>query len=160
MFRYFFIPFTFNLSNSILSVIPFHRTTIGLLPYECRYFSIKALVSFGTPSSLINLTEASQCHVMKVNNSGILRFIVNTHGTLNFPVPINAKDVQSFLGLSRYYRRFVPKYEKIAKPLTPLLKENAEFKWSDLCQKAFEDLKTLFLQNLIFIIQILADHSI
>lgn len=60
---------------------------------------------------------------------------------MDYPIPRNSKDIKSFLGLSGYYRRFIPDYGKIAKPLTSLLKKDVEFKWSDLCQKAFEDLK-------------------
>ena len=60
---------------------------------------------------------------------------------MDYPVPRNSTDIKSFLGLSGYYRRFIPDYGKIAKPLTSLLKKDVEFKWSDLCQKAFEDLK-------------------
>jgi len=60
---------------------------------------------------------------------------------MDYPIPRNSKEIKSFLGLSGYYRRFIPDYGKIAKPLTSLLKKDVEFKWSDLCQKAFEDLK-------------------
>jgi len=62
---------------------------------------------------------------------------------MDYPIPKNSKDIKSFLGLSGYYRRFIPNYGKIAKPLTSLLKKDVEFKWSDLCQKAFEDLKNV-----------------
>jgi len=55
----------------------------------------------------------------------------------------NSKDIKSFIGLSGYYRRFIPDYGKIAKPFTSLLKKDVELKWSDLCQKAFEDLKNV-----------------
>lgn len=63
----------------------------------------------------------------------------------NFPIPTNQKELKSFLGLSGYYRRFVPNYGKISKPLTSLLKKDVDFQWSDLCQKAFEDLKAILI---------------
>lgn len=62
---------------------------------------------------------------------------------VNFPRPSNEKEVKSFLGLSGYYRRFVPGYGRIAKPLTTLLKRDVEFKWTDLCQEAFNKLKSI-----------------
>jgi len=39
-----------------------------------------------------------------------------------FPEPTNVKQVQSFLGLSGYFRKCIPKYSIVARPLTNLLK--------------------------------------
>lgn len=66
-----------------------------------------------------------------------------TKCVLEFPVPTNVKQVKSFLGLSGYYRRFVPNYGQISKPLTSLLKQDVPFIWSDLCQESFEKLKKI-----------------
>ena len=41
-----------------------------------------------------------------------------------------------------YYRRFVPDFAQIARPLTLLTRKNARFEWSDSCQSSFEELKT------------------
>jgi len=46
---------------------------------------------------------------------------------MNFPEPINVKKVQSFLGLTEYFRKFIPNYSLIARPLTNLLKLNSKF---------------------------------
>lgn len=44
-----------------------------------------------------------------------------------FPQPVNIKDVQSFLGITGYFRRFIQGYAYIARPLTNLLKKDAKF---------------------------------
>ena len=39
-----------------------------------------------------------------------------------FPIPTNKTEVKLFLGLAGYYRKFIPQFSKIAKPLNDLLK--------------------------------------
>jgi hypothetical protein len=41
----------------------------------------------------------------------------------NFPIPRSVKNVRSFLGLASFYRRLVPHFADIAKPLTQLTKD-------------------------------------
>ena len=48
-----------------------------------------------------------------------------------------------FLGLAGYYRRFIPEFSRIAKPMTELLKKGVKFYWSIQCEEAFQKLKTL-----------------
>ncbi|VVC31040.1 Ribonuclease H-like domain,Integrase, catalytic core,Macro domain, partial [Cinara cedri] len=65
----------------------------------------------------------------------------------NFPVPKNVKEIKSFLGLSGYYRQFIPNYGQIAKPLISLLKKDVPYRWNDLCQEAFETLKNCLIKS-------------
>ena len=57
--------------------------------------------------------------------------------------PTTKKQVRSFLGLSGYYRRYIPDYATIASPLTDLVKKNAPNKvyWENIHQQAFDKLK-------------------
>ena len=50
---------------------------------------------------------------------------------LKFPAPKSKKQVQSLLGLSSYYRRFLPHFADLSLPLPKLLKRNVHFKWSN-----------------------------
>jgi reverse transcriptase-like protein len=59
----------------------------------------------------------------------------------NWPIPTNLKDIQSFLGLCNYYRRFIQDYSKIAAPLTDLTHKDTPFTWTTTTQEAFEQLK-------------------
>ena len=47
----------------------------------------------------------------------------------NFPIPKNTTDVKSFLELTGYYRKFIPQFSNIAKPLTELLKKGQKWRW-------------------------------
>jgi len=59
----------------------------------------------------------------------------------NFPIPRNPKNIKQFLGLVGYYRRFIPQFSKIAKPLTDLLKKDRPFKWEASHTKVFNILR-------------------
>lgn len=59
----------------------------------------------------------------------------------SFPIPTNTKEIQSFLGLANYYRRFIQNFSEIASPITALLKKDATYIWSAECATAFSTLK-------------------
>ena len=56
---------------------------------------------------------------------------------LNWKAPTSIPEIRSFLGLAGYYRRFVPDFSKIARPMTELLKKGVKFVWDDKCEQAF-----------------------
>ncbi|KAK3284522.1 hypothetical protein CYMTET_7818 [Cymbomonas tetramitiformis] len=62
------------------------------------------------------------------------------------PLRRMAKDgkssLRSFLGMVGQFRRFIPKFSKVAEPLNRLLKDNAEFVWETEQQQAFDNLKS------------------
>ena len=51
--------------------------------------------------------------------------------------PRNPTKVWSFLGLARYYRRFVDEFSKIAAPMTTLTRKNVKFEWTNACEQSF-----------------------
>ena len=60
---------------------------------------------------------------------------------LSWNPPQDVSEVRSFLGMARYYRRFIEVFSKITKPMTSLLEKNAKFVWTEQCQASFEELK-------------------
>jgi len=56
-----------------------------------------------------------------------------------FPTPKEVKDIQSFIGLAGYYRKFIENFSKIAKPLTKLTKKIRKVRMDN--KAAFELLK-------------------
>jgi hypothetical protein len=62
---------------------------------------------------------------------------------LEWKSPTTVHQVRSFLGLVGYYRRFIPDFSKIVKPIMGLLKYDTKFDWSSKCNEAFEQLKVL-----------------
>jgi len=65
-------------------------------------------------------------------------------GVLNWPVPRNIKEVQKFLGLANYYRRFIKDFARIAAPLHVLVRKEQKWKWEKEQEKAFGKLKAVF----------------
>ena len=55
---------------------------------------------------------------------------------LDWNAPSSVHEVRSFLGLAGYYRRFIPDFSKIAKPMTKLLQKDVKFVWSQECEVA------------------------
>jgi hypothetical protein len=62
---------------------------------------------------------------------------------LEWKPPTTVHQVQSFLRLAGYYRRFISDFSKLVKPITSLLKNDTKFNWSSRCNEAFEQLKVL-----------------
>jgi hypothetical protein len=57
------------------------------------------------------------------------------------PEPVNLKQVQTFLQTGSWYRRFVPNFAKITKPLSDLTRKNTPWQWGDPQKEAFQTLK-------------------
>jgi hypothetical protein len=55
--------------------------------------------------------------------------------------PTSFDDIQSFLGLARYYRRFIEGFLKISKPMIELLEKYKKFEWMPACEGSFQELK-------------------
>jgi hypothetical protein len=68
---------------------------------------------------------------------------------LDWKSPRSVTQIRSFLELAGYYRRFIPNFSKIVKPMTKLLEKEAKFKWSPQCEEAFLTLKQLLTTALV-----------
>src|SRR5947209_6612539 len=63
----------------------------------------------------------------------------------DYQAPRDVKGVWRFLGMANFYRRFIPEFAGIAKPLTDLTKKDHTFQWGVAEQRAFDTLKHTFV---------------
>ena len=60
---------------------------------------------------------------------------------LDWPVPKLVKDIQKFLVLANYYRRFIKGYAKVVRLLHKLTRKDQKWDWGFRQKKLFEALK-------------------
>src|SRR5690606_9483965 len=77
-----------------------------------------------------------------VSASGILPDPEKLADVQNFSTPKSVKQLQSFLGLCSYFRRFVKNFASRVSHLRQLLLKDSEFIWTSLHEDEFRDLKT------------------
>ena len=102
------------------------KTGLKLKPVKCNLFQ-KEVAYLG--------------HI--VSQRGISTDPAKTDMVRQWPTPTSATEVRSFLGLASYYRRFMPQFAQVAHPLHQLTERDMDFAWSEACQQAFDQLKTM-----------------
>jgi hypothetical protein len=61
----------------------------------------------------------------------------NVAAVVDWKRPNSVSEIRSFLGLAGYYRRFVPNFSSITKPLTKLLEKGVPFFWTNDCEVSY-----------------------
>ena len=94
--------------------------------------------------------KLKKCSFLK-KETHYLGFVINTEGVKpdqekvaairSLPAPTCVRECRSFIGLSSYYRRFIPNFSQMAEPIIALTRKHAHFKWSEMHQKAFDYIK-------------------
>ena len=62
---------------------------------------------------------------------------------IKLPTPNSVAQVHTFLGICCYYRHFIKNYAAIANPLYQLIRQDTEFIWTDVHERAFNLMKTM-----------------
>ena len=86
-----------------------------------------------------------------VSSEGVATDPKKIEAVVNWPIPQHQPDVRAFIGTCSYYRKFVPGYTELAKPLHKAAAKGANFKWTGECQVAFEKLKEVLTQSPILV---------
>ena len=64
-----------------------------------------------------------------------------------FQEPKNKTQLQQFLGICNFYRRFYVRYHHLIEPFRELLKDNVTWNWNDKHSRALIDVKENFINT-------------
>lgn len=143
------LPFGLNVSpNSFQRMMTIAMA--GLTP-ECAFVYIDDIVVIGCSAehhikNLINVFKRLRHYNLKLNpekcqffktevtylghkitDQGILPDDTKFEVIKNYPIPTNADETRRFVAFCNYYRKFVPDFARLAKPLNDLLKKKFNF---------------------------------
>jgi hypothetical protein len=76
-----------------------------------------------------------------ITHEGIYMEKEKVQAVLEWPTPTSVKEVQSFLGFANFYRRFVPDFSPLARPLNALTQKTSPWTWGEAQQQAFNEIK-------------------
>ena len=79
-----------------------------------------------------------------ISHEGISMCMDKVQSILEWPTPSCVKDIQKFMGLANFYRRFINKFSDMAKPINNLLKKDVKFVWGAIQDEVFNKLKNAF----------------
>ena len=82
-----------------------------------------------------------------VSGKGIKSLPEKLESVKKMPAPTTPKEIKQFLGLVGYYRKFIPRFADIARPMTNLTNEDVSFEWTLQCQASFEMLKDALITS-------------
>ena len=82
-----------------------------------------------------------------VSEKGIKPLPEKLESIKKMPAPTTPKEIKQFLGLVGYYRKFIPRFADIARPMTNLTKQDIPFEWTVQCQASFEMLKEALITS-------------
>jgi hypothetical protein len=78
-----------------------------------------------------------------ISEEGIIVDLEKVEAIREWSTPRNIAEVRSFMGIVGYYRRFIPRFSKIAHPITSLQRKEKKIQWTEDCNKIFQRLKKL-----------------
>ena len=79
-----------------------------------------------------------------VSNKGVLMDPAKVKTVQDWPIPTTVKEIQIFLGFANFYRRLIPNFASLSRPITQLLQDPSKFQSSSFPVAAFNAIKATF----------------
>lgn len=116
-----------------------HLQTLRNVSNRFRIFNIKTFPGISR-SKITSLShEISRDSYSPANR--------NIKAVQNSPTPTTSKGVKRFIGMSKFFSRFIRNFATIAAPLREIIKDNVKFSWGLRQEEAFNTLRTYWWPN-------------
>lgn len=169
MFEYNVLPFGLSIAPSSFSRM-MALAFSGLTPERCfSYMDDLIIIGFSEENHLNNIRsvfEICRKYNLKLNPAkceffrteiSFLGHICTDKGLKadpkkllaveKYPKPTDKDSVKRFVAFANYYRRFVPNFAELAKPLTNLTKKRSKFIWNTEAENSFQTLRQALLHS-------------
>ncbi|GJQ90813.1 putative reverse transcriptase domain-containing protein [Tanacetum coccineum] len=144
-------------------VMPFGLTNapaifMDLMNRVCRPMLDKSVIVF--INDILIYSKSKEDHKLQevqflghvINPEGLKVNLSKIEAVMKWQAPKSVSEIQSFLGLAGYYRRFIQDFYKIAFSLTKLTKKNTPFVWGKEQDVAFCTLRKKLCEALILVL--------
>ncbi|KAG2879766.1 hypothetical protein PC117_g26694 [Phytophthora cactorum] len=108
------------------------RKLLGLMRKHKLYANLKKCIFGASEISILGCI---------VGKNGVRPDPEKVRVISEWPTLSNVKELRQFLGLATYFCKYVENYAGKIRPLSQLLKKEAEWKWTAECQQAFDAVK-------------------
>ena len=113
-----------------------HRRVVGQVLDRLQKLNL-----FLKPSKFIFEIRRIEFLGVILENGTVMMDPIKVSGVREWKVLTNVTENRAFQGFANFYRRFIPNFSKIARPLNDLLKTGVKWHWEEERQKAFEEIK-------------------
>ena len=83
--------------------------------------------------------------------SGVTMDPKKVEAIMSWERPNSVFEIRSFLGLARYYKRFIEDFSRLSAPMTRLTRNEVKFEWNNFYERAFQELKKRLISAPILI---------
>lgn len=112
-----------------------HIRTLEMVLERFRKFNLKA-----SPNKCEFFKESIVFLGHEISRDNYSPNRVNVETIRSMPTPTNVNEVRRFVGMSGFFRKFIPNFSERAEPLTRLTKKNQKFVWAEEQQNAVDEL--------------------
>jgi hypothetical protein len=147
------ISIFFDMVERFMEIFMDDFSVFGSSFHECLDRLTLMLVRCKEKNLVLNWEK---CHFM-VKQGIVLGHVISQRGIevdkakvdliSNLPPPRTVKEIRSFLGHARFYRRSIKDFSKIARPLCRLLAKETPFEFDEECVEAFGALKEILMST-------------